>query len=198
MNSDEITYIRQVVENQAGQECGLSATFAMLKGLLATMDMLRQLLDRTAAPQDAPDEYMCKERHDCGGVGLLCPCQNYEAERDTTFPHTPPATSTVPPSSEVVEALRELVAAMRNDEAFVGEEVDRLNSALQEAERVLASLDAGETPAPDYPAPRPVEDAARMAEVLRDWFKSKGMGNTARIADGLIALTEFARTETLE
>jgi len=108
------------------------------------------------------------------------------------YPATIPA---APPSSEVAAALRNLAHAV-NAYAPPGTDV-AIMGATRDAIALLGRLDAGETPEPDYPAPRSVEDAARMAEALRDWFEEKGMGNTARKANELVALTELTRTETM-
>jgi len=213
MDSDEITFIRRVVENQTGQECGFSDTFAMLKGLLATIDMLQQLLDRTAASQvtpaapAAPADLVGHLRlileimgGDSGYAGLDI------AEREArkalaaydlaeVWAERPPAAS---PPNEVVEALRELL-----EDSYTFSE-DRLSSQA-EAERVLASLDVDETPSPNtastkaeriaamvqrvvknqqWKIPQSPSDAAKLARLLVGWFKDN-VDTPAAIDDGL-------------
>jgi hypothetical protein len=186
MDSDEITFIRRVVENQTGQECGFSATFAMLKGLLATMDMLQQLLlDRTAAPQvtpaapAAPPDLVGHLRlileimgGDSGYAGLDI------AEREArkalaaydlaeVWAERPPA---APPPHEVVEALRGLLDILNIHGASDGSDYwSAVINRREIARQALTRLDAGETPAPD-PKTMTAADAARMVDAAWRWM----------------------------
>jgi len=208
MDSDEINYIRQIVDTQAGQECRLSATFAMLKGLLATMDMLRQLLDRTAAPQVAPAAsqlWVCGRAEtcpdpQCHGASKphyhdspndlidFCPLQEDAYSR--CIPYTPPAAPaapapvSVPHPHGVVLALRGLLDILNAHGATDGSDYESAVINRREiARQALAQYDAGDTPAPTRPSAN-IDAVAAFREFLEELEKIQSVPFLERLSSG--------------